>query len=446
MTDAPTRHIIHADMDAFYASVEQHDRPELRGQPVLVGGSAQARGVVAAASYEAREFGCRSAMPMKTAVRLCPHAQIVSPRFPRYRDVSSQIMDVFRSVTPLVEPLSLDEAFLDVTQRVQSGGTPRETAHWIRARVAEVTGLTVSCGVAATKSVAKIASDMDKPDGLTVVPPGTEREFLAPLSVRDLWGVGPKTADRLTQAGISTIGELAERPLPWLIERFGVRGEWFHRLALGLDDRDVEVSRETKSVSSETTFAEDIGDLDALAESVKEQARAVGRRLQRADLRARTVQIKLRLSDFTTFTRQRTLPGPTDSGGEIEETALQLLAEQVGDGRRFRLVGVGASNLIAKETFGQLSLFAQPQADATGSPEGEDAPQLEAQLEPQLEPRAGPPQDESPTQLAPPSPRQRVRPPAPHPARLQGAVTQVRDKLGPDALRWADDPALRGDD
>ena len=181
MSGRTRRHIIHADMDAFYASVEQHDNPELRGEPVLVGGSPQARGVVAAASYEARAFGCRSAMPMRSAVRLCPHAKIVSPRFPRYREVSAQVMEIFESLTPLVEPLSMDEAFLDVTQRVDSGSTPEAIAVFIRERVRAVTGLTVSCGVAGTKSVAKIASDLDKPDGLTVVPPGTERIFLAPL-------------------------------------------------------------------------------------------------------------------------------------------------------------------------------------------------------------------------------------------------------------------------
>ena len=360
MAARPRRNIIHADMDAFYASVEQHDNPELRGQPVLVGGSPQARGVVAAASYEARAFGCHSAMPMRTAVRLCPHAAIVSPRFSRYREVSGQVMEIFHGVTPLVEPLSMDEAFLDVTQRVDSGSTAEEIAGFIRARVLAVTGLTVSCGVASSKSVAKIASDMHKPDGLTVVPAGTERAFLAPLPVRDLLGVGPKTAERLTKAGVQTIGELAERPLPWLIERFGVRGEWFHRLAAGEDERGVEVSRETKSISSETTFAADIGDLDALAEPVKEQSRSVARRLKRSSLRARTVQIKLRLSDFTTFTRQRTLLAPTDDGDLVESVALELLNEQVGGGRRFRLVGVGVSNLAPLETFGQLGLFDQP--------------------------------------------------------------------------------------
>ncbi len=393
-------------MDAFYASVEQHDNPELRGQPVLVGGSPQARGVVAAASYEARTFGCHSAMPMRTAVRLCPHSQIISPRFSRYREVSEQVMDIFHGVTPLVEPLSMDEAFLDVTQRVDSGSTAEEIASFIRARVLAVTGLTVSCGVASSKSVAKIASDMDKPDGLTVVPAGTERAFLAPLPVRDLLGVGPKTAERLTKAGVQTIGELAERPLPWLIERFGVRGEWFHRLAAGEDERGVEVSREAKSISSETTFAADIGDLDALAEPVKEQSRSVARRLKRSSLRARTVQIKLRLSDFTTFTRQRTLLAPTDDGDVVETVALELLGEQVGGGRRFRLVGVGVSNLAPPETFGQLGLFDQP-----GSVETKTATESAAA-------------DPAERDLA---------------VELEGALRGVRDRFGEDAVQWGND-------
>ena len=190
-------------MDAFFASVEQRDNPELRGKPVLVGGSPRGRSVVAAASYESRVFGCRSAMPMRTAVRLCPHAEIISPRFSRYQEVSSQIMSIFRDVSLLVEPLSVDEAFIDITRRVQEGAKPAEIAQWIRERVKRETELTVSCGVATSKSVAKIASDQDKPDGLTIVAPGQEADFLAPLPISDLWGVGPKTADQLRGAGVS---------------------------------------------------------------------------------------------------------------------------------------------------------------------------------------------------------------------------------------------------
>lgn len=358
-TQGAQRHIIHADMDAFYASVEQRDQPELRGKPVLVGGSPRSRGVVAAASYEARVFGCRSAMPMRTAVRLCPHAEIVRPQFSRYREVSAQIMSIFRDVSPLVEPLSLDEAFIDVTHRVNEGATPAELGQWIRDRVNRETRLTVSCGVATSKSVAKIASDQDKPDGLTVVPPGREAAFLAPLSISDLWGVGPKTAERLRGAGLETIGDLAERPLPWLVDRFGSRGEWFWQLARGQDDRGVSVERETKSISSETTFAEDVGGEGKLSAIVSEQAHSVAKRLTEHGMRARTVQIKLRLSDFTTFTRQRTLPSPTLDAALIERTALELLRQQLSPVRKFRLVGVGVSGLEQQGLEAQLSMFDQ---------------------------------------------------------------------------------------
>ncbi|MYE06018.1 MAG: DNA polymerase IV [Chloroflexi bacterium] len=374
-TQLPQRHIVHADMDAFFASVEQRDDPELRGKPVLVGGSPRSRGVVAAASYEARTFGCRSAMPMRTAVRLCPHAEIVKPRFSRYHEVSSQIMSIFRDVSPLVEPLSMDEAFIDVSHRVSEGATPAELGQWIRERVRRDTQLTVSCGVATSKSVAKIASDRDKPDGLTVVPPGREAEFLAPLPISDLWGVGPKTADRLRSAGIETIGDLAEQPMPWLLDRFGSRGEWFWQLARGLDDRGVSVERETKSISSETTFVEDIGSESRLAAVVSEQANSVAGRLKEHGFRARTVQIKLRLSDFTTFTRQRTLSAPTSDATTIGQTAQALLREQVSPMRRFRLVGVGVSGLEQRPVAAQLSLF-----DQSGQPSVEP-PQSAARRE-----------------------------------------------------------------
>jgi DNA polymerase-4 len=346
-------------MDAFFAAVEQRDNPELRGKPVLVGGSPRRRGVVAAASYESRVFGCRSAMPMRTAVRLCPQAEIVRPRFSRYREVSSEIMSIFRDVSPFVEPLSVDEAFIDISRRVEEGATPAEVAQWIRERVNRETQLTVSCGVATGKSVAKIASDQNKPDGLTIVPPGQEAAFLAPLPISDLWGVGPKTAERLLGAGIKTIGDLADRPLPWLVDRFGSRGEVFWQLARGLDDRGVSLERQTKSISSETTFAEDVGSEVRLASVVREQSQSVAGRLKEHGFRARTVQIKLRLSDFTTFTRQRTLSGPTSDLATIERTALLLLNEQMSPVRKFRLVGVGVSGLEQRPTAAQLSLFDQ---------------------------------------------------------------------------------------
>ena len=356
-------------MDAFFASVEQRDNPELRGKPVLVGGSPKGRGVVAAASYESRVFGCRSAMPMRTAVRLCPHAEIVRPRFSRYREVSSQVMSIFREVSPLVEPLSVDEAFIDVSHRVREGAMPAELGQWIRERVTRETELTVSCGVATSKSVAKIASDQDKPDGLTVVAPGTEAAFLAPLPISDLWGVGPKTAERLRGAGIETVGDLSERPLTWLIDRFGSRGEWFWKLARGLDDRDVSVERETKSISSETTFAEDVGSESQLSAVASEQASSVAKRLAEHGFRARTVQMKLRLSDFTTFTRQRTLSSSTSDAATIERTALSLLREQLSPVRKFRLIGVGVLGLEQRPVASQLSMFDESGAPAVEPPQ-----------------------------------------------------------------------------
>ncbi|MXY47188.1 MAG: DNA polymerase IV [Chloroflexi bacterium] len=345
----PMRHILHADFDAFYASVEQLDKPHLRGKPVVVGGSAEGRGVVASASYEAREFGVRSAMPMRTAQRLCPQAVRVGARFERYREISRDVMSIFRDLTPLVEPLSLDEAYLDVTVVVEDDNQPAKIAAALKRRVKDELGLTISVGVATTKSVAKIASDMDKPDGLTVVAPGEERAFLAPLPIRDLWGVGPKTAERLIAAGIETIADIAECDADWLQENFGKHGEQMQRLALGIDDSVVVVSRETKSVSAETTFAQDIGDPDALQEVVDRLSQRVAQQLRRKQLQGRTVKLKLRLSDFTTFTRQRTLPYSVQSAADLSQPAGELLRAELYGGRRFRLIGVGVSGFEQSE-------------------------------------------------------------------------------------------------
>ena len=337
------RHILHADLDAFYASVEQLDNPELRGKPVVVGGSPTTRGVVAAASYEAREFGVRSAMPMHTAMQRCPQAVRVSPRFDRYHEASGQVMEVFRDITLLIEPLSLDEAFLDVTDRVGPDVSPESIAAGLRQRVADEIGLTISVGVATSKSVAKIASDMDKPDGLTVVPPGTERDFLAPLPVRKLWGIGPKASERLVAEGIETIGDLARMPEEWFAAWFGKNGPTMRGLALGHDDRPVVVSRETKSVSAETTLPQDTGSPDMLHELIARLSQRVASQLAGADLKGRTVKLKLRLSDYTTFTRQSTLSQPEDSADVISAIASSLLERELHPGRQFRLIGVGVS-------------------------------------------------------------------------------------------------------
>ena len=337
------RHIIHADFDAFYASVEQLDNPGLRGRPVVVGGSPEDRGVVASASYEARRFGVRSAMPMRTALRLCPDAVRTPTNFSRYREVSRRVMAIFRELTPLVEPLSLDEAYLDVTASVAPGQDAAGIARRLKSRVKEELGLTISVGVAASKSVAKIASDFDKPDGFTVVPPGSERDFLSPLPVGRLWGVGPKRVERLSAEGIHTIGDLASQTGEWFAAMFGKTGTRIRSLALGEDDSEVVVERETKSISSESTFPQDTGDRDALLEMVSRLSQDVARGLSDNALRGRTVKIKLRLSDFTNLTRQKTLAEPVESSEDIARIAGSLLESELVRQRRFRLIGVGIS-------------------------------------------------------------------------------------------------------
>ena len=308
------RHILHADLDAFYASVEQLDNPELRGKPVLVGGPPESRGVVATASYEARLFGVHSAMPMRTAVQRCPQGIIVRPRFGRYREISGQIMQIFQDVTGLVEPLSLDEAYLDVTEAVDHGKPPLAVALDLKQRVHQDTGLTISVGVGTNKTVAKIASDMQKPDGLVVVPLGGEAGFLAPLPVGKLWGIGPKTVDRLHRAGVETIGQLAAQPLDWFTRTFGQRAASVRAKALGQDEEPVHIQRETKSVTAENTFVTDLSQPERLYEELVRLAENVARHLDSQGLRGKTVTLKARLADFTTFTRQVTLATPTSSG------------------------------------------------------------------------------------------------------------------------------------
>ena len=352
------RHIIHADLDAFYAAVEQLDNPELRGKPVLVGGRPENRGVVATASYEARKFGVHSAMPMRTAVRQCPQGIIVPPRFSRYREMSDRVMSIFRELTELVEPLSLDEAYLDITEAVdeEQGRWPLGIALGLKRRVADETGLAVSVGVATNKSVAKIASDLDKPDGLVVVPPGDEARFLAPLAVAKLWGIGPKTAQRLNAGGVETIGQLAEQPMDWFARTFGVRAAAVRDRAVGEDREPVHTERETKSVSAETTFASDLADEAELKDVLERLAERVAGSLERKEMRGRTVTVKMRLADFTTFTRQTTLAASTHDAGPIKETAWKLLAAEFGPLRSFRLLGVGVSNFSETE-HRQLTLW-----------------------------------------------------------------------------------------
>ncbi|MDI1436898.1 DNA polymerase IV [Polyangium sorediatum] len=351
-----SRVVLHVDMDAFYASVEQRDDPRLRGRPVIVGGHPR-RGVVLAASYEVRPFGVRSAMPMARALVLAPSAIVVPPRFSAYAEASEQIHAIFESVTPLVEPLSLDEAFLDVTASRALFGTGEAIATHIRARIAEEVRLPASAGVASSKLVAKIASDLAKPNGQRVVPHEDTTRFLAPLPVSRLWGVGPKTEEILRAQGLHTIGDVAARDPISLGVLLGKLGPHIHALATGRgDDRPVVPDREQKSLGAEDTFEEDQKGAPALAPHVHAQALRVGRRLRRAGLVARAVVLKIKLSDHTLFTRRTTLDEPTDDGAILHRAALALL-DGLPLSRRVRLTGVSAHEL--SRGGGQLPLFDQ---------------------------------------------------------------------------------------
>ena len=349
-----SRTILHADLDAFYASVEQLDNPELRGKPVVVGGAPEGRGVVAAASYEARRFGVRSAMPMSRALRLCPDAVRVSPRFERYATISRRVMAIFRALTPLVEPLSLDEAFLDVTGWVRDGADPERIARELRDEVRKATGLTLSVGVGTNKSVAKIASDLEKPSGLVVVRPGAEAAFLAPMPARALWGVGPKTEAVLKRAGVHTIGDLARRSSADARRLLGSQGEFLHGMANGIDDREVIIEHERKSVGAERTFARDLPDGAELRGALAEISEEVARRMERSHVTAHTVAIKLRYANFHTITRQSSLKTATGDADAIVGVVTQLLDNVVAPGDEFRLLGIQCSRLVESGTQAQL--------------------------------------------------------------------------------------------
>ncbi|MGZ6975952.1 MAG: DNA polymerase IV [Acidimicrobiia bacterium] len=342
MRTAPS--ILHLDLDAFFASVEQLADPSLRGRPVVVGGLGN-RGVVAAASYEARRFGIHSAMPMARARRACPDAAFLSPRFDAYSDASAQVMAVLRDVTPLVEPISLDEAFLDVGGARRSLGGGPEIGQQLRARIRAETGLTASVGAATTKLLAKLASDLAKPDGMLVVEPGTELEFLHPLPVTRLWGVGPATRKRLDRFKVETVGDLAKLPESTLARELGASaGAHLHALAWNRDDRPDEPDRAMKSIGHEETFARDRDDLVGLERDALCMADAVTTRLRSASKTARTVQLKIRYGDFRTITRSHTLPSPTDLAAEIGGTARDLL-RAVDLGAGIRLLGVSVQQL-----------------------------------------------------------------------------------------------------
>ncbi|HSD72259.1 MAG TPA: DNA polymerase IV [Thermoanaerobaculia bacterium] len=362
------RRILHVDMDAFYASVEQRDNPSLRGRPVAVGGSPESRGVVAAASYEARAFGVRSALPMSRAVRLCPELVIVRPDFGKYGEVSRQVFAIFREVTPLVEPLSLDEAYLDVTRNSWGEPLAVEVARRIKARIREETRLTASAGVAPNKFLAKIASGWKKPDGLTVISPDRIERFLAELPVDALWGVGPVTARKLRGVGIERLVDVRTAGEEVLRRAVGSWAEGLRELAFGRDDRPVEPNHERKSIGCETTFARDIRDLAEIRTQLTSLARDAAAALVRRRLLARTVVLKLRYSNFETITRSETRQPPTCSEEEIVARTVALLEKTEAGSRPVRLLGASLHGLAAG-------------ADAPVEPRDASEPQLALPVE-----------------------------------------------------------------
>jgi DNA polymerase-4 len=394
------RQIIHLDMDAFYASVEALDDPSLAGRPVVVGGLGR-RGVVSTASYEARAFGVHSAMPMAAALRLCPNGVYLQPRHGRYQEISRQIMDIFRRYTPLVEPLSLDEAFLDVSASLRLFGPAADIARRIKKEVRAETGLTVTAGVAAQKHLAKIASGLNKPDGLTVVEPGSELEFLRPLPLKKIWGVGQIMLKKLQALGLTTIGDLAALDGEFMARRFGRTGAQLWNLANGRDERAVEPESSTKSVGAEETFPYDLTGPDEIRTALLAQALEAAARLRRGGLRARTVTVKFRDGRFRTKTRAKTLPAATDLRDEICKTVLELYEKEKPCLGAMRLLGVSLSGL---KTAGETAAAPPPVQASLFDPPAEDE--------------------------AAPAPPEKS-------ARLNQALDALADRFGPNAVRPA---------
>ncbi|MBC2722960.1 DNA polymerase IV [Desulfosporosinus sp.] len=355
------RKILHVDMDAFYASVEQRDDPTLMGKPVVVGGRPNSRGVVSAASYEARNYGIRSAMPIAEAARRCPSAVFLPVNGRKYREVSSQIRQIFLTYTPMVEPISLDEAFLDVTGSTSLFGPGDKIALTIKERIQQELNLTASVGMACNKFLAKLASDLKKPNGFVIVQPNEIQEFLDPLPVERIWGVGAKTAEKLHIHKIKTVRDLRRLELISLTKLFGSLGSQLYQLAQGIDDRPVESDRVIKSVGRETTFEVDIGDYDLLETTLLKLAVDVGRSLRKESLKGKTVTLKVRYADFQTLTRSRTLPLATDLDDVIYQEACSLLRE-LSLKQPLRLIGITLSNLT-DQVQNQLSLFEEPQLE-----------------------------------------------------------------------------------
>jgi len=352
----PPKHIIHLDMDAFYPSVEVLDNPELRGKPVIVGGSKE-RGVVSSASYEARKFGVHSAQPMATAMQLCPNGIVLPVRMARYKEVSEQVFDIFHLFTPLVEPLSIDEAFLDVTGSTRLFGSPIEIAKNIKQKVTEKTGLTISAGVAPSKFVAKVASDMEKPDGLTVVPTDKVKEFLDPLPIKKMWGVGKVTQKALSRLSIHTFKDLRQVPVEVLEKKFGKHGIHMHQLSMGIDERDVVTFHDVKSIGHEDTYSKDILDLKPAKRELLSLANRVARRMRRKGLEGKTITLKVKYNDFVKITRSVTLHNYTNDSAEIYSNICSLLEKTAVGKRPVRLLGISLSNLADTGSGRQLSLF-----------------------------------------------------------------------------------------
>jgi len=343
--ETPIRKIIHIDMDAFYASIEQRDHPDLRGKPIVVGGSPEGRGgVVATASYEARKFGVRSAMPSKRAQQLCPQAIFVRPRFEVYKEVSRHIREIFHRHTDLIEPLSLDEAYLDVTTDKQNIGSAIEIAKLIKQAIKEELNLTASAGVSINKFVAKIASDMQKPDGLTFIGPSAIEAFMEQLAVEKFHGVGKVTADKMKRMGLFTGADLKKLSESDLVQHFGKTGRFYYRIVRGIDEREVEPHRETKSLSAEDTFPYDLTSLEEMNVEIDKISLVVHERLKKYGLKGRTITIKIKYSDFRQITRNHSLPHPVNDLETISSIAKQLLAATEPEDKKIRLLGVGLSN------------------------------------------------------------------------------------------------------
>jgi DNA polymerase-4 len=347
VNEAPQRKIIHIDMDAFYASVEQRDNPELRGRPVAVGGGH--RGVVAAASYEARKFGVRSAMPSVTAKRRCPELIFVKPRFDVYRAVSQQIREIFADYTDLIEPLSLDEAYLDVTQDRRGLGSARAIAEDIRARIKAETGLTASAGVSYCKFIAKLASDQNKPDGLCVVPPHKGQDFVAALPVKRFHGVGPVTAAKMERLGILSGADLARWPIEELEAQFGSSGRWYWRIARGIDEREVKSDRPYKSVSAERTFDVDYVEAEDLRRELSRVAGYAWQRIERSEVQGRTVTLKVKYADFSMITRSKSFTSPVPDFASFECAGQALLDALLPVSKGIRLLGLGLHSIIEED-------------------------------------------------------------------------------------------------